>query len=119
MINSGGAVGAADLLQAPHEIIKLDLAMPMSQLAQQVHTYQLLFLRSDFGIFRAVTSLCTFAASLPTTHPAQSLDFLASKRAPQQVRSSPSIQGLCISSVYSSSVEMRHSTCFLADGKAG
>ena len=37
VINGGGAVGAADLLQAPHEVIELDLAMPMPQLAQQVH----------------------------------------------------------------------------------
>ena len=78
MINSGGAVGAADLLQAPHEIIELDLAMPMSQLAQQVHRYHCCSC-SDCDIFRAVTSLCTFAASMPTTHPGQSLNFSAIK----------------------------------------
>ena len=38
MINGGGAVGAADLLQAPTEVIELDLAMPIPQLAQQVHS---------------------------------------------------------------------------------
>lgn len=36
VINGGGAVGAADLLQAPGEVIELDLAMPIEGLAQQV-----------------------------------------------------------------------------------
>ena len=36
MINCGGAVGASDLLQAPEEVIELDLAMPMVDLAHQV-----------------------------------------------------------------------------------
>lgn len=36
MINSGGSIGAGDLLQAPQEIIELDLSMPITQLANQV-----------------------------------------------------------------------------------
>ena len=36
VVNAGGTVGAADLLQAPSEVFELDLALPIAQLASQV-----------------------------------------------------------------------------------
>lgn len=36
VVNKGGAVGATDLLKTPEEVYKLDLALPMPQLAHQV-----------------------------------------------------------------------------------
>ncbi|DBA96974.1 hypothetical protein WJX77_003885 [Trebouxia sp. C0004] len=36
VVNGGGTVGAADLLQAPSEVFELNLAVPIAQLASQV-----------------------------------------------------------------------------------
>lgn len=36
VVNRGGTVGAADLLQAPLEVFELNLALPVAQLASQV-----------------------------------------------------------------------------------